>query len=118
MNANLYSRAPKEDVSATIRKLPERQEARKTTSNAQRGPDLVESRNSLPDKDIHELNYTFSTSPAPAPAKPAAVTPLAPARYKVEFTASAELREKLERLRALMRSSVPDGDLTAIIEER
>jgi 5-methylcytosine-specific restriction endonuclease McrA len=48
---------------------------------------------------------------------PAVVTPLAPARYKVEFTASAELRDKLERLRALMRSSVPDGDLGAIIEE-
>jgi len=45
------------------------------------------------------------------------VGPLAPARYKVQFTASAELHDKLERLRALMRSSVPDGDLAAIIEE-
>jgi hypothetical protein len=44
------------------------------------------------------------------------VEPLAPARYKVQFTASAELRDKLERLRALMRSSVPDGDLAAVIE--
>jgi hypothetical protein len=35
----------------------------------------------------------------------------------VQFTASAELHDKLERLRALMRSSVPDGDLAAIIEE-
>jgi hypothetical protein len=33
------------------------------------------------------------------------------------FTASAELHDKLERLRALMRSSVPDGDLAAIIEQ-
>jgi 5-methylcytosine-specific restriction endonuclease McrA len=40
------------------------------------------------------------------------VEPLAPARYKVEFTASAELRDKLERLRALMH-----GDLAAVIEE-
>ena len=45
------------------------------------------------------------------------VEPLAPARYKVQFTASAELHDKLERLRALMRSSVPDGDLAAIIEQ-
>jgi hypothetical protein len=44
------------------------------------------------------------------------IEPLAPARYKVQFTASAELRDKLERLQALMRSSVPDGDLAAIIE--
>ena len=49
--------------------------------------------------------------------RPAVVEPLAPARYKVQFTASAELHDKLERLRALMRSSVPDGDLAAIIEQ-
>jgi 5-methylcytosine-specific restriction endonuclease McrA len=51
------------------------------------------------------------------PAPPPTVQPLAPGRYKVQFTASAELRDKLERLRALMRSSVPDGDLAAIIDE-
>jgi 5-methylcytosine-specific restriction endonuclease McrA len=44
------------------------------------------------------------------------ITPLAPGRYKVQFTAGAELRDKLDRLRALMRSSVPDGDLAAIID--
>jgi 5-methylcytosine-specific restriction endonuclease McrA len=44
------------------------------------------------------------------------VEPLAPARYQVRFTASAELREKLERLQALLRSSVPDGDLARIID--
>jgi hypothetical protein len=46
----------------------------------------------------------------------AAIEPLSPARYKVQFTASADLRDKLERLQALMRSSVPDGDLAAIID--
>jgi hypothetical protein len=45
------------------------------------------------------------------------VEPLAPARYMVQFTASAELHDKLERLRALMRPSVPDGDLAAIVEQ-
>jgi len=35
----------------------------------------------------------------------------------VQFTATSELREKLNRLQALMRSKVPDGDLAAIIEE-
>jgi len=44
------------------------------------------------------------------------VEPLSLARYKVQFTASAELREKLERLRDLMRASVPDGDLVKIID--
>jgi hypothetical protein len=44
------------------------------------------------------------------------VEPLAPSRYQVRFTASAELREKLERLQALMRSSLPEADLARIIE--
>ena len=74
-----------------------------------------------------------ASSPAPVrPVQPALVEPLAPAQIlavirrgcqsdlrqtAVPLTASAELRDKLERLRALMRSSVPDGDLAAIIEE-
>jgi hypothetical protein len=52
-----------------------------------------------------------------APVSPARVEPLAPTRYKIQFTASAELQDKLERLRGLMRSQVPDGDLAALIEE-
>jgi hypothetical protein len=47
---------------------------------------------------------------------PQRVEPLSPGRYRVQFTASADLRDKLERLTALMRPSVPDGDLGAIIE--
>jgi hypothetical protein len=35
----------------------------------------------------------------------------------VRFTANAGLRDKLLRLRALLRSEVPDGDLAAIIEK-
>ncbi|HEY7922063.1 MAG TPA: HNH endonuclease signature motif containing protein, partial [Vicinamibacteria bacterium] len=42
--------------------------------------------------------------------------PLAPSRYKVQFTASAELREKLERLQALLRAELPDADLGAVID--
>ena len=56
-------------------------------------------------------------APPSGPARPAWVAPLAPGRYRVQFTASAELRDKLERLQALMRSSVPDGDLGAIVEQ-
>jgi 5-methylcytosine-specific restriction endonuclease McrA len=58
-----------------------------------------------------------SRRPVPAPAPTFLVEPLAPARYRVQFTAGAELHEKLERLRSLMRSQVPDGDLAAIIEQ-
>jgi hypothetical protein len=57
------------------------------------------------------------TSCATSPVPPATVLPLSPSRYKVQFTASAAFRDKLERLRALMRTRVPDGDLAAILEE-
>ncbi len=48
----------------------------------------------------------------PVAEKPATVKPLSPARYKVAFTASEELRDKLERLQALM----PGDDLASIID--
>jgi hypothetical protein len=46
------------------------------------------------------------------------VEPVASARFRIRFDARAELREKLERLQALMRSSVPDGDLGKTTERR
>ncbi len=53
----------------------------------------------------------------PSHASPRAVLePLAPFRYKVQFTASAELRAKLERLQALLRAELPDADLGAVID--
>jgi hypothetical protein len=49
-------------------------------------------------------------------ARRAIVEALSPGRYRVQFTASAELRGKLERLQALLRGAVPDGDLAAVVE--
>jgi 5-methylcytosine-specific restriction endonuclease McrA len=46
----------------------------------------------------------------------AAMEPLSEATYKVTFTASAELHDKLERLQAITRSAVPDGDMGKVIE--
>jgi hypothetical protein len=92
--------SPKPDVPAAMRKLPARQEEKiEPKPDSQLGPDRVD------------------TPAAPAKELPAAVQPLSPARYKIQFTASAELHDKLGRLKALMRSSVPDGDLAAVIEE-
>ena len=58
------------------------------------------------------------TTPSGGPVSKSVRTiePLAPDRFKVQFTASTALREKLAQLQMLMRSSVPDGDLAAIIE--
>jgi 5-methylcytosine-specific restriction endonuclease McrA len=93
---------PRPDVPTLVRKLPERRKsspAQTALAEPRLRPDGAE-----PPK-------------VPAPAPVFLVEPLAPARYKVQFTASAELQEKLERLRSLMRSQVPDGDLATIIEQ-
>jgi len=92
--------SPKPDVPTSMRKLSERRESKQPTARLQLGPDRVP-----------------ETSPVPTAANPAVVEPISPARYKVTFTASSELHDKLERLRELMRSSVPDGDLASIIEQ-
>ena len=51
-----------------------------------------------------------------SPTRRPVVEPLSPGRYRVQFTASAELHDKLERLRALMRAQPPGGDLAAVID--
>ena len=42
--------------------------------------------------------------------------PLSPSRWRVEFTAGAELYDKLERARELLSHAVPSGDLGALFE--
>ena len=43
------------------------------------------------------------------PTGPTVVLPLAPERYKVQFTVTRETHDKLRRVQALIRHSVPDG---------
>jgi hypothetical protein len=43
-------------------------------------------------------------------------TPLSPGRYKVQFTATRSLYEKLRQAQEIMRHKVPDGDLGVIVE--
>ena len=54
--------------------------------------------------------------PMAAPVRPAVVTPLAPERYKVQFTMSREAHDKLRRAQDLLRHSIPTGDPAAIFE--
>jgi len=96
--------APQPDVAATIRKRPQRKansESLNLDSSSQLCPGTVEPKASA-----------AKPEPAATPEKPATVKPLSPSRYKVEFTASEELRDKLERLQAL----IPGGDLASIID--
>ena len=93
--------APKPDVLPSIRKLPKRRQKPGSEDRA----------------SCDESTLSKKSSPAPAPApevadKPPVVEPLAPSRYRVQFTASAELHDKLQRLAALM----PGADLASLLE--
>jgi hypothetical protein len=106
---------PRPDVAPSVRRLPQRPAPVEGATSAQ-GPDLGDdSLRQLGAPRVESGDVNFETRMT-TPARPPVVEPLAPTRYQVRFTASAELREKLERLQALMRSSVPDGDLARIID--
>ena len=88
---------PQPAVAATVRKLP----APVAPPVAARSMDAV---------PIRE-------PPALAPpTRPGGVTPLAPERYKVQFTVSRETHDKLRRVQDLLRHAVPNGDLAAIFD--
>ncbi|MGH9786740.1 MAG: hypothetical protein ACRD88_21435, partial [Terriglobia bacterium] len=85
----LAAQFPKADVPSRIRKLPD--------SRAQTEPAL-------------------SATSEPPPAKPRAerlnrVEPLSAARYQVQFTADAALKEKLERAQNLLSHANPSRNL-------
>jgi hypothetical protein len=99
--------APRPDVPATVRKLPESRTLPKARPLV--SPDSG-------DNAILELRPDAVAMREQPPASPSVVQPLSPGRFKVQFTASAELRRKLERLQALMGSTGRDDDLAAVIE--
>ena len=96
--------APKPDVPATMRKLPARREAPKSAQRVELRPDRIE----------NPTQPEPAPAPRPAPVKPAVVEPLAPSRFKVQFTASAEHHEKLERV--ILSALMPGVDLASVIE--
>jgi len=131
--------SPRPDAPCLVRRLPERLEYRPTqipsSPPAQGEPEGVGARVGLvarielrPD-GVDAPDAPFPAQPLPSLDPPRAASlepnrasaravlePLAPSRYKVQFTASAELRGKLERLQALLRAELPDADLGAVID--
>lgn len=47
---------------------------------------------------------------------PTVLVPIAPARFRVQFTAGTELEAKFTRAKALLRHQVPNGDLAEIVD--
>ena len=100
---------PQPDVPPVIRKLPARPE---TTGSALPQPQPT----------VAAVTQTCVASVvvparpiAPAPAPPA-VKPLAPERYKIQFTANREMYDKLRRAQDLLRHTVPNGDPAEIFD--
>ncbi|MGB2712591.1 MAG: HNH endonuclease signature motif containing protein [Vicinamibacterales bacterium] len=93
---------PLPPVSATIRQVPTRTSV-ESSSAVNTGQDLFDANESTP-----------RSGEASRPA--AAVTPLAPERYKLQVTLSAEGHNHLRRAQDLLRHSIPSGDLGTIVE--
>jgi hypothetical protein len=120
--------APKPDVPATVRKLPAPapvpaiadvpSPSATSATAAPRPPAAVAG-------ERHDEPSPSASDPrAPAAAGVAVrgaahrsvVAPLAPERYRVQFTVGAETHEKLRRAQDLLRREVPDGDLGALFD--
>lgn len=116
--------APKPDVPATIRKLPERT----TTTTAAIAPAVPPVPAMMPTPAPMPMPMPTPTTlaapmpattpvrPIPPPAPPGRIEPLSDARYKLQLTATGELRAKLERATDLMRHRNPTGDMAVVIE--
>jgi hypothetical protein len=122
---------PQPDVRTTIRRLPApRVAGPRSADTTQLGTNRVESSvlkvgaEALPSSPEPGEDAPGSAGgeastlilPRPPAERPGSIEPLARKRFKVQFTAGIELREKLERLQALMRTTVPDGDLATLVD--
>ncbi len=104
---------PQPPVPSSVRRLPT---ASHTPAQPTAPADAAAS--SQPAGDAQGVASLRLPSPAltPLPARPAVVVPLAPHRYKVQFTASAETYAKLRLAQDLLRHQIPDGDLGTIVD--
>ena len=94
---------PLPSVPSTIRKLPEPRQVRLDTK-----PVVLMPRTATPGAPV----VTPAIEMAPRPME----TPLAPERYKLQFTISGETHAKLRRVQALGRHVIPSGDPAEIFD--
>jgi hypothetical protein len=105
--------SPRPDVPAVVRKLPQ---AQGSLPVAPPQEDRLVAADELVPRRVDTSAVTTPQAAMPAASERLVVEPISPGRYRIQFTASATLRDKIERLAALMRSEVPNGDLAAVID--
>ena len=129
--------APQPDVPSSVRKLPS-----EPTPAPASGPGLIFEERTTSEAVI-EVSPDGTSSVVPGSACPAGATPtigllgaptppirlaaaagprpviqpLAPERYRVQFTIGQDTHDKLRRLQALLRREIPTGDLAAIFDQ-
>jgi 5-methylcytosine-specific restriction endonuclease McrA len=113
---------PRPDVPATVRKLPAPKapappahSVLATVADAPIATARVAGLESprVPAPDPVPTAIAAGLPPAP---RPAIVVPLAPERYKVQFTVSRQTHDKLRRAQDLLRHAVPTGDPAEIFD--
>ncbi|MEE8476173.1 MAG: hypothetical protein V3T01_12505 [Myxococcota bacterium] len=112
----LADRQPKPDVADCVRRIPASVSSGNTATATERAeiPDLKADEAGRKPALVSEAENT-PTGVAPREPSHAQTSPLGGERYRVCFTAGAELHAQLQELRALMRHQVPDGDLGSLL---
>ncbi|MEE8473871.1 MAG: hypothetical protein V3T01_00880 [Myxococcota bacterium] len=115
----LADRQPKPDVADCVRRVPA------SVSSGNAAPETASKRAETPGpkadnaggKPERVSDRAVGAPAGAAPPEPsdARTSPLGGERYRVCFTADAELHAQLQELRALMRHQVPDGDLGSLL---
>jgi 5-methylcytosine-specific restriction endonuclease McrA len=111
-------REPRPDVPATIRKLPTpRASVAMSAVAASSAGGAANAGSAASAASAGGGANPTPTGVAVATSRPQVlIEPLSEARYRLQLTASAELRAKLERARDLMGHRNPGGDLAVVVE--
>jgi hypothetical protein len=106
--------APRPDVPASVRRVPSPRLTETTPLDVQPllASGVLPTDQSAPPAKCESLP-TFSSS---APTPRATVEALAPEHYLIKVTVGRETHEKLRRAQALLRHTLPSGDLPAIVD--
>lgn len=114
----IRSRHPLPDVPDVVRKLPvPRVGEPAILPKAADNPAAVAMAASCDGSQAtEELRLASARAAGIQERSPSLVAPLAPERYKVQFTASEVLHDKLRRAQSLLRHRIPDGDLSQVFE--
>ena len=114
--------APRPDVASSVRRLPAPVPPAATVAAgvaSTREPTTTEQPTvdrSTPASAVHDPNTPYATVLFGRSTPRPVVAPLAPGRYRVQFTVGEATHEKLRRAQDLLRREVPDGDPGAIFD--